>query len=149
MEDYRKEVYRLMRSISRCTGIYYEIAKEMGVKENTLLLLDILSDQKQHSQRQICADWRIPKTTLNTIIKECVDSGYITLLSQSRSKEKLISLTGSGHIFADQVTGRMKEAVRCSMEKVEKEDTTDFITVLEKYVAYLELEYKKQPGKVE
>ena len=142
MKDYLNEVYRLMLTTNRCIGVYYEIAKKMGIKENTLLLLDILSDQKQHSQKQICDDWHIPKTTLNTIIKECVKSGYIVLLPQSNSKEKLISLTESGQIFADKVTHTMKKAVQRSMEKIQKEYSTDFIMVFEKYVEYLENEYK-------
>lgn len=142
MENYRDEVYRLMLTTNRCIGVYYEIAKKMGIKENTLLLLDILSDKKPYSQKQICDDWHIPKTTLNTIIKECIQSGYIILLTQSNSKEKLISLTESGQIFADKVTRRMKEAVQRSMEKVQREYSTDFIMVFEKYVEYLESEYK-------
>ena len=114
----------------------------MGIKENTLLLLDILSDKKQHSQKQICDDWHIPRTTLNTIIKECVKSGYIVLLTQSSSKEKPISLTESGQFFTDKVTHTMKEAVQRSMEKVQKEYSTDFIMIFQKYVEYLENEYK-------
>ena len=112
----------------------------MGI--NILLLLDFLSDKKQHSQKQICDDWRIPRTTINTIIKECVKSGYIVLLTQSNSKEKLISLTESDQIFANKVTRTMKEAVQRSMEKIQKEYATDFIIVLEKYTEYLENEYK-------
>ena len=142
MSDYRNEVYRLMLTTNRCIGVYYEIAKKIGIKENTLLLLDILSDKKQHSHKQICDDWHIPRTTLNTIIKECVKSGYIVLLAQSNSKEKLISLTESGQIFADNATRTMKEAVQHSMEKIQKEYSTDFIMVFEKYVEYLENEYK-------
>lgn len=142
MNDYRSEVYCLMLTTNRCIEVYYEIAKKMGIKENTLLLLDILSGKKQHSQKQICDDWHIPRTTLNTIIKECVKSGYIVLLTQSSSKEKLISLTESGKIFADKVTHTMKEAVQRSMEKVQKEYSTDFIMIFEKYVEYLENEYK-------
>lgn len=141
MNDYREEIYRLMLTINRCTGVYYEIAKKMGVKENTLLLLDILSDKRQHSQKQICDDWHMPKTTLNTIIKECVSSGYVVLLTQRKSKEKLIALTDSGQIFADEITQKMKEAVQRSMEKIKKEYSTDFILVFEKYVEYLENEY--------
>ena len=130
-----------MLTINRCTGVYYEIAKKMGVKENTLLLLDILSDKRQHSQKQICDDWHMPKTTLNTIIKECVSSGHVVLLTQRKSKEKLIALTDSGQIFADEITQKMKEAVQRSMEKIKKEYSTDFILVFEKYVEYLENEY--------
>ena len=142
MNDYRNEIYRLMLTTNRCIGVYYEIAKKMGIKENTLLLLDILSDKEQHSQKQISDDWHIPRTTLNTIIKECVKSGYIVLLPHSNSKEKLISLTESGQIFADEVTHTMKEAVQRSMEKIQKDYSTDFIMVFEKYVEYLENEYK-------
>ena len=141
MNDYREEVYRLMLTINRCTGVYYEIAKKMGVKENTLLLLDILSDKRQHSQKQICDDWHMPKTTLNTIIKECVSSGHVVLLTQRKSKEKLIALTDSGQIFADEITQKMKEAVQRSMEKIKKEYSTDFILVFENFVEYLENEY--------
>lgn len=45
-------------------------------------------------------------------------------------------------MFADQVTRKMKEAVQRSMEKVQKEHFTEFVTVFEKYAAYLENEYK-------
>lgn len=141
MSDCRDQVYRLMLTTNRCIGIYYEIAKKMGIKENTLLL-DILSDKKQHSQKQICDDWHIPRTTLNTIIKECVKSGYMVLLTQNSTKEKLISLTNSGQIFTDKVTGEMKEAVQRAIEKIQREYSTDFIMVFEKYVEYLEHEYK-------
>ena len=143
MNDYRKEVYQLMLTTNRCIGVYYEIAKEMGIKEKTLLLLEILSDKKQHSQKQICEDWHIHKTTLNTIIKECVSAGYIILLPQKQSKEKLISLTDSGQVFADKVTRKMKKAVQHAMEKIQNEFSTDFIAIFEKYVEYLEYEYKK------
>ena len=144
MKDYRKEVYQLMLTTNKCIGVYYKIAKEMGVKENTLLLLDILSDQKQHSQKQICDDWHIPRTTLNTIIKECINDGYIILLSQKQSKEKLISLTDNGKNFAYKVTHKMLKAEQYAMEKIQKEFSTDFITVFEKYVKYLEQEYKEE-----
>lgn len=144
MKDYRKEVYQLMLTTNKCIGVYYKIAKEMVVKENTLLLLDILSDQKQHSQKQICDDWHIPRTTLNTIIKECINDGYIILLSQKQSKEKLISLTDNGKNFAYKVTHKMLKAEQYAMEKIQKEFSTDFITVFEKYVKYLEQEYKEE-----
>ncbi|MDO4469383.1 MAG: winged helix-turn-helix transcriptional regulator [Bacillota bacterium] len=144
MNTYREEVYRLMLTTNRCVGIYYEIAKQMGIKENTLLLLDILSDEKQHSQKQICDDWHIPRTTLNTIIKECVQEEYIILVSQNKSKEKLIALTEKGKVFAEKVTYKMNRAVESAMEKISKEFSTDFITVFEKYVEYLEQEYKEK-----
>ena len=60
-----------------------------------------------------------------------------------------ISLTDSGHIFADNVTQKMKETVQRSMEKVRTEYSMDFILVFEKYVEYLESEYKKDGTRID
>ncbi len=142
MNDYRNHVYRLMLAASRCTSVYKKIAKEQGVKENTLLFMDILSDGKQHSQKQICEDWMIPRTTLNTIVTECMQDGYIILLSQNQSKEKLIALTDKGKCFAETITRAMNTAVQNAMRKITEESGTDFIRVFEQYVEYLQEEYK-------
>ena len=139
-ENYREQVYRLMLATNRCVSVYAKIAKEHGIKENTLLLMDILSDGKQHSQKQICKDWAIPKTTLNTIVGECTKSGYLTLSVQDQSREKLIILTDEGKIFAERITKKMNQAVEAAMTKTCKEFSSDFITVFEAYVDYLQKE---------
>lgn len=143
MDGYREEIYRLMLATNKCDGVYYEIAKCTGVKENTLVLLYALSDGKSHSQKQICGDWLIPKTTLNTVVKECVIGGYITLLTEKQSKEKTIRLTESGKKFAQMVTKKMNEAEEKAMERVRKEFSVDFILAFEKFVNYLEEEYRR------
>lgn len=142
METYREKVYRLMRATNRCVGVYTKIAKEKGVKENTLLLMDILSDGKQHSQKQICEDWMIPRTTLNTIIGECIKEGIIILLPQNQSKEKLVALTEKGEIFAEEITQSMNVAVQKAMKKISGESGTDFIDAYAQYVEYLQQECK-------
>lgn len=43
----------------------------------------------------------------------------------------------------------MKEAVQRSMEKVRTEYSMDFILVFEKYVEYLESEYKKDGTRID
>lgn len=142
MNIYHDDIYRLMRATNRCVGFYAKIAKEKNIKENLLLLMDILSDNKQHSQKQICEDWLISKTTLNTIIRECIDEEYIILIPQKHSKEKLISLTDKGKVFAETMTKQMNMAVQEAMEKVHREFSFDFITAFEKYVDYLQQEFK-------
>ncbi len=140
MNDCRNQVYRLMLAVNRCTGVYVKIAKELGIKENTLLLIDILSDGNPHSQKQICEDWMIPRTTLNTIIGECIKEGYLLLLPQPHSKEKRISLTDKGRLFAEQSTKAMNLAVETALQKTCKDYSIDFISAFETYVNYLQQE---------
>ncbi|HJD22992.1 MAG TPA: MarR family transcriptional regulator, partial [Firmicutes bacterium] len=93
-------IYRLMVAINKIDGSYYLCARKLGVKENTLALLYALGDGLPHSQKQISEDWLIPKTTINTIVKELADAGYLSLLATEDSREKTIRLTESGNDYA-------------------------------------------------
>ena len=100
MQKYRKLIRELMIAVNVIDGIYANIARKMGIKENTLALMYALDDGKAHSQIEISREWMIPKTTLNTIVKECVQDGYVELSVVEHSKEKSIRLTAQGRKFA-------------------------------------------------
>ena len=56
-----------------------------------------LDDGAPHSQAEISRHWLIPKTTLNTIVGDCVARGLIRL---EGGREKYIRLTEAGAAFA-------------------------------------------------
>lgn len=50
-----------------------------------------LNDEKIHTQKQICEQFSIPKTTkttINTIVKELIEKGLIVFESGKNLKEK-------------------------------------------------------------
>ena len=79
MEDPSVLARRLILAATRMDGAYYYFARHSGVPENQLALFYALSDGKPHSQKEICEDWLIPKTTINTVVKEQVAAGHLTL----------------------------------------------------------------------
>lgn len=80
------EIRRLMLATNRIDGAYYLLSRKLGVKENILALLYALDDEKPHSQKRICEDWLFPKTTINTIVQELVQAGYVTLRREGSSR---------------------------------------------------------------
>lgn len=92
MEDTLSYVDRLYASSNRIDGLYYMAARALGISENMLSLLYALLDGRPRSQKQICEELLIPKTTLNTVTRECLAAGHISL---GEGKEKLIELTPS------------------------------------------------------
>ena len=78
------------------------MARKLGIKDNTLALLYALDDGAPHSQIEICRQWMIPKTTLNTIVQECIRKGYAELVSAAHTKEKHILLTPAGRQAAEE-----------------------------------------------
>lgn len=103
MKHYRDEIRNLMITTTILDRVYEVAAKKIGVKSNILELFYALDDGKPHSQSEICHEWLVPKTTINTLIQECIRDGYITLLSETGSKEKVICLTDKGKEYARQM----------------------------------------------
>ena len=106
MDSYRQKIRRLNLAVNRIDGIYYQLSKILGEKDNLICLLYALDDGKPHSQKQICEEWLISRTTLNTIVKECIEKGYLTLQANAHSKEKQILLTESGRQYASKLLGQ-------------------------------------------
>lgn len=140
MNLYRNEIRRIMIAVNVIDGAYDMIAKKIGVKENTLALLYALDDGKAHSQKEICDEWMIPKTTLNTIIKECIEAGYIILNADSHKKEKKICLTEKGRKYARNILGQVYELEESAINSVLKAGESDFIGKLEQFTANLKNE---------
>ncbi len=110
--------YELGKLIYRIDGVYEIYGKNSHINSpNLLWILYSLNDGKEHSQKQICDDWSIPRSTANTIIKELEEKEYITLRQiKGQRRELNIVLTESGKTYADMLLkdlyNREKEAYK-------------------------------------
>lgn len=137
---YRDTLRRTMIAINVIDGIYYTLAKKSGVKENTLTLLYALDDGRPHSQKEICEQWFMPKTTLNTIVKECAAAGYVYLDGSSHTKEKDVCLTPAGQAYAAQILAPIYALEERAMAEALGGAPGDFIRPLERFTDHLKSE---------
>lgn len=117
MSLYRNSIRRVMIAVNVIDGVYDIAAKRIGIKENTLALFYALDDGKEHSQKEICEEWLIPKTTLNTIVKECTEAGFLVLRSDPHKKEKSLLLTEKGLLYAKSVLAPVYEMEERAMSR--------------------------------
>lgn len=127
MERTREYIRRMTTAQNRIDGIYYLAAKALGTKDNTLALLYALDDDQPHTQKQICQEWLIPKSTLNTVVRECVAAGYMQL--EPHAREKTIQLTPSGREYAAKLLRPLYAAEEAAMEEIPPE----FVEALERF----------------
>lgn len=142
MEKYRDEVRKLMISVNVVDGAYALYAKRLGIKENALSLLYALDDGQSHSQKEICEQWLIPRTTMNTVVKECVAAGYIVLDGSSHSKEKAICITEKGRMFAENVLNQLYDLEHRAMEKTLSSFSPEFVQAVGQFADCLKEETK-------
>ena len=141
MEDPSVLARRLILATTRMDGAYYYFARRSGVPENQLALFYALSDGKPHSQKEICEDWLIPKTTINTIVKEQVAAGHLTLRA-GEGREKIICLTEAGRAYAEKAISALCAAERAAAERTIARHGAGFVAAVEDFTEALWREYE-------
>ena len=101
--DAKKFFYDFGKALYRVDAVYDDFAKDSGVVSPTLLwILYALNDGNEHTQREICADWSLPKSTVNTVMTELKSNGYVELEPiKGKRREMTVALTQSGKEYAD------------------------------------------------
>lgn len=132
--------YDFGRALYHVDSFYDEFAKKSNVSSALLWVLYALNDGNSHTQIEISNDWELPKTTVNTVIKDIQKEGYVELVPiKGKRREMSIVLTESGKAFADNVLSdlyRKEEEVFKLLSPKEQE----IVMVLEKLARKLKEE---------
>lgn len=113
--------YELGKTLYHIDGFYAEYAKKSKVKENLLWVLYALNDGEQHSQKEICENWDLPRSTVNTIMKELEADGYVFLSQIKGEKRELnVCLTEFGNRYAEELLSDLYEIEKRVFETMKK-----------------------------
>ena len=130
--------YKLGKLVYQIDGVYEAYGKSCKLDSpNLLWILYALNDGERHSQKQICDDWDIPRSTANTIIKDLEDKNYITLSQiKGERRELLISLTPSGKEYADGILSDLYKREKEIYSKIEAPE--ELLTILQNLAAKMQ-----------
>lgn len=127
--DFYFELCDLLNSIN---NKYDEYAKRSGIVSNNLFwLFYALNDDKPHTQLDLSEHCSLPKTTVNTIIKELEKQGIVSMVKDNDKRKKLVSFTKEGKKYAnnllkdlfskeDMIFNANKEELIALIEKLNK-----------------------------
>lgn len=103
-----------------CTAMYEEWSKDQGLSSNGVFVLySFYEGDGTCTQKMISEKWCIPKQTVNTILKDFQKKGYVEMVSMPEDKRnKLIRLTKSGKLFADDIIGKLHKKEIYVIEKM-------------------------------
>lgn len=143
MDKTQEAVRRIIWAINKIDGVYYYFARHLGINENALTLLYALDDGRLHSQKEVSDEWLIPRTTINTIVKNMVSDGYIAFDSKQHTKEKAIMLTEKGRDYVDELMRSIYSAEENAMQDTLQQFSSEFILALEHFSDCLYREYSR------
>ena len=128
----REFFYDFGRALYHVDSFYDEFAKQSNVSSALLWVLYALNDGNPHTQIEISNDWELPKTTVNTVIKDIQKDGYALLVPiKGKRREMSIVLTESGKKFADDVLSDLYKKEAAAYKSLTSEEQK-MVMVLEK-----------------
>ncbi len=136
--------YKLGKLVYQIDGVYEEYGKNFSLSSpNLLWILYALNDGEHHSQKQICEDWLIPRSTANTIIKDLENKKYIRLSKIKGEKRELqVSLTEKGKEYANGILSELYNLEKEIYLKIENPE--DLLLSLQELVTKLQKISKKE-----
>lgn len=128
-------IKRLMQCVNRIDGKYYSLTTKSAGGENRITVLYALYDHGELSQKSLCNDWLIPKTTINTIIHKLMDEGFVEISARA-GKEKMLTLTDAGREYSRKVLKNIWDAEEYAMNRTLEKFDKSFIDAMELYAEY-------------
>lgn len=111
MTDKRSKIKQLMDILYNMDVQYARAVKVLGFKASMFWFLYALDNNEPTSQKQMIVDRQVPKTTLNTIVKECERKGYITFENiKGEKREKVVVATEAGRKYAQDMLQKIYAA---------------------------------------
>lgn len=93
-------IYETVKKINHAYELW-ATAHDLTLYELQIYYEMVKNDSEAMTQKDLCQKLDAPKTSINSIIKKQLNTGYIKMQTNPQNKrEKIISLTTSGQVFA-------------------------------------------------
>lgn len=118
--SYLEQINRYYSVWQEFNYVYEEWAKAQGVSVNSLLVLSAVYERMEDcTQKKISQRWRIPKQTVNAVLKDFERKGYVELLPMKEDeRNKLIRFTSKGKEYADVIISKLRKVELFVSEKM-------------------------------
>ncbi|SCY07026.1 MarR family winged helix-turn-helix transcriptional regulator [Basfia succiniciproducens] len=124
MQNHITSIDLLAETMMQSLQIYMKYARKMGLAENEYVVLYSVYHHQGCSQKDIVADWELPKQTVSFVCKQLVERGWLAFVPDPNDKRgKLMNLTADGFaviapIIEAQTAAEQQSAVEFGEEKL-------------------------------
>jgi DNA-binding MarR family transcriptional regulator len=107
--NYRETMSRLNNALNNIDSAYAFIAKKHGLTFNALMMVCLIDESDNVTQKQICDALHLPKSTVHSILLDFIKLEYVTLVAGSNKKEKYVVFTEVGRRFFQKFLKKPKD----------------------------------------
>lgn len=126
---------KLLKYHIAVSGIYNEYAKSAGLTSASFIVLGMIYEGDNCTQKLIAKNTYLPKQTINAIIKTFVKQGIIEtpIELNSDKRNKTLVLTERGRISAEKIFSKVKEADYKALDSLGEERCEKLVEIIGLY----------------
>ena len=135
------ELYAALEQVNQfyreSNGIYHEISVALNMTDTTFYIFYALSEtDRPLDQRQLCADWNLPKQTVNSAVAALVKQGLV-YLEPGKGRSKYIRLTDAGKEIVRKKIDPIRQMECRALQQMEPEERRRFLELMARYTHLL------------
>ncbi len=143
MNNILKQIKELNLIYDKITANYSLIAKKNNLSHNSLMVLYVLYDYENCTQKFISETLQLPKSTVHSILKEFISKNILTLENNNKNKkEKFIRLTDFGSNYINSVINEVIQIESKALKQLGDDDLFRFVNLNKKYCSFFSKEVK-------
>lgn len=115
-------------------SIYDVYARTIGISYTTLFTLNLIDCSEECTQKLICEKARLPKQTVNNVIKKLLEQGYVQLEPMANNqKMKKILFTEQGKQYAKPLLEHIRTAENEAINQFSENQQIELLQMLQQY----------------
>ena len=95
--DYTELIRKINKSQALLDSIYEEVAEEYGMTFNALMVIYIMAEENDVTQKVICDELYLPKSTVHSIVNDFMKKELLGFSDKKIGKKKVLTLTPEGN----------------------------------------------------
>lgn len=144
MNKWEKYIKAITAETNRTDYLYDEWNKLHGINSYVSIIVYMLAYSDISTQRELSLCYNMPKQTVNNVINQLKNEGYITLVRDEADKRsKRIVLTEEGKKYADKIVKPLIEFEKSVLKEMGDERVKMMIDTLKEYADLFEEKLKK------
>ena len=141
--DYRKIMSRFSNAQTQVNASYEIIARKFDLTYNALMILYIIDEDKNITQKNISDMLYLSKSTVHSILLSLRKKNYVVLSEGDNKKEKFILLTQQGELFFSTIRKETEIFEKAGLDFIGEENVLLFLEQSERISNYMITEANK------
>ena len=148
MDELYTALERMNQFYRESNGIYHEIAVALNLTDTMFYIFYALAENyRPLDQHQLCADWNLPKQTVNSAIANLVQKGLV-YLEPGKGRSKYIRLTEAGQKIIQEKIEPIRQAECRALQQMTSEERLHLVSLMERYTALLRAETTQEINEI-